>query len=144
MRASVHSRVPEGSLGSPHTTAAHIMATFSGLLLLMLCWLSVLAAAAAAERGRSQRRGGGAEKRRKLHRVQHGACSYTFMLPELDGCRAAPPSSSGWDGGAGAAQRDSPPVEGQWSARKLQHLESKMENNTQWLQKVRSSPSTSR
>lgn len=35
-------------------------------------------------------------------------------------------------------QRDSPPVDGEWPAQKLQHLESTMENNTRWLQKLES------
>lgn len=116
------------------------MASSGGLLLLMLCALSLLAAVAAEQGGRSQRRGGGAEKRRKLQRLQHGACSYTLVLPELGGCQAGFPSQPELYGGAGGAsvvQRDSPPIDGEWSARKLQHLESKMENNTQWLQKVR-------
>lgn len=111
----------------------------SWLVVLLLCTLWVLADAAAVgpERGgRSQRRG---EKRRKLH---HGECSYTFILPELEGCQAGgPPSQPGLYGGSrSGVQRDSPPIDGEWSARKLQHLESKMENNTQWLQKVRASP----
>lgn len=111
-------------------------------LLVLLCtlWLLADAAAVGPERGgRSQRR----EKRRKLHRVHHGECSYTFILPELEGCRAGgPPSQPELDGGSrSGVQRDSPPIDGEWSARKLQHLESKMENNTQWLQKVRASPS---
>lgn len=112
----------------------------SWLVVLLLCTLWVLADAAAVgpERGgRSQRRGGG-EKRRKLHRIHQGECSYTFILPELEGCQAGGPPSHG--GSGSGVQRDSPPIDGEWSARKLQHLESKMENNTQWLQKVRASP----
>lgn len=113
---------------------------------LLLCTLSAVADAAAnTERGgggRNQRRGGegGAEKRRRFHRIQHGQCSYTFILPELDGgCQgAASPSEhrSGSRGGASVVQRDSPPLDGEWSAQKLQQLENTMENNTQWLQKV--------
>lgn len=122
-------------------------------VIVLLCTLSIITdvtAAASTERGgagRSQRRGGGGsnaggvEKRRKLHRIQHGQCSYTFILPELDGC-----PGGGWPSqteqysntrsGGSVVQRDSPPVDGEWSAQKLQHLESTMENNTQWLQKV--------
>ncbi|XP_029682141.1 angiopoietin-4 isoform X1 [Takifugu rubripes] len=112
----------------------------SWLVVLLLCTLWVLADAAAVgpERGgRSQRRGGG-EKRRKLHRIHHGECSYTFVLPELEGCQAGgpPPQPELHGGSRGGVQRDSPPIDGEWSARKLQHLESKMENNTQWLQKL--------
>uniref|UniRef100_A0A3Q3XP10 Angiopoietin-1/2/4 domain-containing protein n=1 Tax=Mola mola TaxID=94237 RepID=A0A3Q3XP10_MOLML len=96
--------------------------------------------------GRSQRKGAGGgsggagEKRRKLHRIQHGQCSYTFILPEMDGCQAggSPPHTQqhgGARGGSSVGQRDSP-VDGEWSVQKLQHLESMMENNTQWLQKL--------
>ncbi|XP_063765858.1 angiopoietin-1 [Eleginops maclovinus] len=124
-----------------------------------LCWgslgllwtLSVVADAAgvsSAERGGAGRRrsgggggGGGAEKRRKFHRIQHGQCSYTFILPELDGCLggASPPQTEQYGvsrGGPSIVQRDSPPIDREWSAQKLQHLESTMENNTQWLQKL--------
>lgn len=134
-----------------------------GLLVLLLLWtLSAVtdaAGVASAERGgagRSQRRGGGGggggvgglEKRKRFHRIQHGQCSYTFILPELDGCQGGgSPSQTeqygGSRGGASVVQRDSPPVEGEWSAQKLQHLESTMENNTQWLQKVRDNPPSS-
>ncbi|XP_044039708.1 angiopoietin-1 isoform X2 [Siniperca chuatsi] len=126
-----------------------------GLLVLLLLWtLSVVtdaAGVASAERGRagrSQRRGGGgggggvggggAEKRRRFHRIQHGQCSYTFILPELDGCQGggSPSQYGGSRDGASVIQRDSPPIGGEWSAQKLQHLESTMENNTQWLQKL--------
>lgn len=121
----------------------------SRLLLLLLCTLCILAygAAAGAERGgRSQRRGGGggAERRLKLHRIQHGGCSYTFMLPELRGCQAGFPPQPEPYGGSTLVQRDSPSIDWEWSARKLQHLERKMENNTQWLQKVRKFSSTAR
>ncbi|KAM4589029.1 angiopoietin-1 [Odontesthes bonariensis] len=132
----------------------------SGCLLgLLLLWtfsaVTDAASAASAERGgagRSQRRGGsggvsgggGAEKRRRFHRIQHGQCSYTFILPELDGCQGGGSSSpaekyEGSRGGASVVQRDSPPVDGEWSAQKLQQLESTMENNTLWLQKLEKS-----
>ncbi|KAK1901108.1 Angiopoietin-1, partial [Dissostichus eleginoides] len=120
---------------------------------LVLLWtLSVVSDAAgvsSAERGGAGRRrsggagGGGAEKRRKFHRIQHGQCSYTFILPELDGCLggASPPQTEQYGvsrGGPSVVQRDSPPIDRDWSAQKLQHLESTMANNTQWLQKERS------
>ncbi|XP_003451928.1 angiopoietin-4 [Oreochromis niloticus] len=118
-----------------------------GLLVLLLLWtLSAVIDAGSAERGVSGRRrggsgGGAGEKRRKLHRIQHGQCSYTFILPELDGCPGGgSPSQTqhygGFQGGPGVVQRDSPPADSEWSAQKLQHLESTMENNTQWLQKL--------
>lgn len=127
-----------------------------GLLVLLLLWtLTAVANAAAvanAERGgagRSQRRGGGggsgggsSDKKRRYHRIQHGQCSYTFILPELDACQGGgPPPQTEFGGsssGVGVVQRDSPPTDAEWSAHKLQHLESTMENNTQWLHKVRS------
>lgn len=125
-----------------------------GLLVLLLLWtLSVItdaAGVASAERGRagrSQRRGGsgggggggGSEKRRRFHRIQHGQCSYTFILPELDSCQGGGSQTGqygGSRGGASVVQRDSPPVDADWSTQKLQRLENTMENNTQWLQKV--------
>ncbi|KAJ8358892.1 hypothetical protein SKAU_G00154170 [Synaphobranchus kaupii] len=81
--------------------------------------------------GGGQRRGG--EGRKRLHRVQHGHCSYTFVLPELEACRG--PDRYG---NINAAQRDAPPPAdgGDGSAHKLQLLETAMENNTQWLQKL--------
>ncbi|XP_053286538.1 angiopoietin-4 [Pleuronectes platessa] len=120
-----------------------------GLLVLLLLWILSVAADAAgvasAERGgggRSQRRGGGggAEKKKRFHRIQHGQCSYTFILPELEGCQAAGWASQAEQYGdsrrSSVVQRDSPPTDGEWSAQKLQHLESTMENNTLWLQKL--------
>lgn len=82
--------------------------------------------------GGGQRRGGN-ERRRKLHRVQNGQCSYTFILPEMEGCQGGGDHIAG----SNVVQRDAPPGESEWSAQKLQHLEMAMENNTQWLQKVR-------
>ncbi|KAI7807700.1 putative angiopoietin-4 [Triplophysa rosa] len=81
--------------------------------------------------GGGQRRGG-SERRRKLHRVQNGQCSYTFILPEMEGCQGGGDHIAG----SNVVQRDAPPGESEWSAQKLQHLEMAMENNTQWLQKV--------
>uniref|UniRef100_A0A8C1EH88 Angiopoietin 4 n=1 Tax=Cyprinus carpio carpio TaxID=630221 RepID=A0A8C1EH88_CYPCA len=79
-----------------------------------------------------QGRRGGGERRRKLHRVQQGQCSYTFILPEMESCQGGAEQKSGTN----VVQRDSPPVGGEWPVQKLQHLESAMENNTQWLQKL--------
>ncbi|KAK2861498.1 hypothetical protein Q5P01_001031 [Channa striata] len=126
-----------------------------GFLFLLLLWaLSFIADAAGAasiERGgagRSQRKGGGvvssagsSEKRRRYNRIHHGQCSYTFILPELDSCPGGGPSSmteqyGGSRGAASVIQRDSPFLDAEWSVEKLQQLESTMENNTQWLQKL--------
>ncbi|XP_065277760.1 angiopoietin-2-like isoform X4 [Emys orbicularis] len=70
---------------------------------------------------------------RPQHQVQHGPCSYTFLLPELGGCY---PSAAEYQV-SNSLQRDAPPVpEPKWPAKRLQQLENVMENNTQWLQKV--------
>ncbi|KAF4112562.1 angiopoietin-1 isoform X2 [Onychostoma macrolepis] len=82
--------------------------------------------------GNGQGRRGGGERRRKLHRVQNGQCSYTFILPEMESCQGGAEQMSGTN----VVQRDSPPADGEWPVQKLQHLESAMENNTQWLQKL--------
>lgn len=67
---------------------------------------------------------------RRQYQVQHGACSYTFLLPETDNCR--PPASSYVPN---AVQRDAP-LDYDDSVQRLQVLEGIMENNTQWLMKV--------
>ncbi|XP_051519323.1 angiopoietin-2-like isoform X2 [Myxocyprinus asiaticus] len=74
---------------------------------------------------------------RRQHQVQHGPCSYTFILPEVKQCQP--------DGDfqvTNSLQRDSPSspesshTESTWQERKLESLESATENNTQWLQKL--------
>lgn len=67
---------------------------------------------------------------RKQYQVQHGPCSYTFLLPETDSCRS---SSSPYV--SNAVQRDAP-LDYDDSVQRLQVLENIMENNTQWLMKV--------
>ncbi|XP_059829304.1 angiopoietin-1-like [Hypanus sabinus] len=70
--------------------------------------------------------------RRRLNRVQHGPCSYTFILPELEGnCRGPAESHS-----TNSLQRDEPPLEQDWPSQKLQRLETRSDNNTQWLRKL--------
>ncbi|XP_078504057.1 angiopoietin-2 [Lissotriton helveticus] len=98
-----------------------------GLLWLSSC-LPGLCAGYSALRGR-----GPAPAGRKQYQVQHGSCSYTFLLPELEPC--PPPSSDSAYGGSNAVQRDSP-AEHEESVQRLQVLESIMENNTQWLLKL--------
>ncbi|XP_008421183.1 angiopoietin-1 isoform X1 [Poecilia reticulata] len=79
----------------------------------------------------------------RLHQVQHGQCTYTFVLPEEGraGCREARGGGGGGGGGrtsphdANAIQRDAPPAE---PSLKIQQLESVMQNYTQWLQKIES------
>ncbi|EMP34885.1 Angiopoietin-2 [Chelonia mydas] len=72
---------------------------------------------------------------RPQHQVQHGPCSYTFLLPELGGCY---PSAAEYQV-SNSLQRDAPSApEPKWPAKRLQQLENIMENNTQWLQKLES------
>ena len=81
---------------------------------------------------------GSSSNNRRYHRVQHGQCTYTFILPEGEGnggaCREG---KTGAVHNANALQRDAPPLEPDLSTQKIQHLEHVMENYTQWLQKVR-------
>uniref|UniRef100_W5K560 Angiopoietin 2b n=1 Tax=Astyanax mexicanus TaxID=7994 RepID=W5K560_ASTMX len=73
---------------------------------------------------------------RKKHQVQHGPCSYTFILPEVEQCQTRDFQVTN------SLQRDSPlppetaHAEPTWQERKLENLESATENNTQWLQKL--------
>ncbi|XP_041811189.1 angiopoietin-2b [Chelmon rostratus] len=84
---------------------------------------------------------------RQQHRMQHGPCSYTFILPEVEHChplkdfqvtntlqRDSPPEAApdASQSKPGKAQSERP----SWQERKLESLESAMENNTQWLQKL--------
>ncbi|XP_054051820.1 angiopoietin-2 isoform X3 [Rissa tridactyla] len=66
---------------------------------------------------------------KKQYQVQHGSCSYTFLLPETDNCRSSAAFVSN------AVQRDAP-LDYDDSVQRLQLLENIMENNTQWLMKV--------
>lgn len=85
---------------------------------------------------------------RQQHHVQHGPCSYTFILPEVEHChplktfevtntlqRDSPPQDKPSESKLGKAPKDRT----SWQDRKLESLESAMENNTLWLQKVNSS-----
>lgn len=103
--------------GSAHT------AGMWQLVILTLSWDLVPAAAHSLHRSMD---GVG----RRQYQVQHGACSYTFLLPETDNCR--PPASSYV---SNAVQRDAP-LDYDDSVQRLQVLEGIMENNTQWLMKV--------
>ncbi|XP_057168596.1 angiopoietin-4 isoform X3 [Ursus arctos] len=83
----------------------------------------------------AQRRGQEAGGRRRAHRVQHGQCSYTFVLPEPEPC---PPEPEAF-GGSNSLQRDSPAAAlnlGDWPAQRVRQLEKVLENNTEQLQKV--------
>lgn len=71
---------------------------------------------------------------RRKHQVQHGPCRYTFILPEMEQC-----TSPGNFRVSKSLQRDSPsPPDAAQTEKKLESLESATENNTLWLQKVRS------
>lgn len=77
---------------------------------------------------------------RRLHKIQHGQCTYTFILPEGEGvrggsCREVKAGSAQHN--ANFLQRDAPPPEPDFPSQKIQQLENIMENYTQWLQKVR-------
>ncbi|XP_032901384.1 angiopoietin-2-like [Amblyraja radiata] len=67
---------------------------------------------------------------KRQHRIQHGSCSYTFLLPEIENCQPPPDHHI-----SNSLQRDSP-VESDWSSKRLQQLEGILDNNTQWLQKL--------
>ncbi|KAG8588429.1 hypothetical protein GDO81_005971 [Engystomops pustulosus] len=67
------------------------------------------------------------------HKVQHGHCSYTFLLPEIDNCHS--PSADYQV--SNSLQRDAPARDDhQWPINRIRELENIMENNTQWLLKV--------
>ncbi|OBS74910.1 hypothetical protein A6R68_14545 [Neotoma lepida] len=88
----------------------------------------------------AQQRGPAASGRRQIHRVQHGQCSYTFVLPEPDNCRLAPVAPEAF-GGSNSLQRDLPasrlPLADLRAqrAQRVSQLEKILENNTQWLLK---------
>ncbi|XP_056413138.1 angiopoietin-2-like isoform X4 [Hyla sarda] len=69
------------------------------------------------------------------HKVQHGHCSYTFLLPEIDNCHSPPADYQV----SNSLQRDAPaPDDHQWPINRIRDLENIMENNTQWLLKLES------
>nr|KAF6267302.1 angiopoietin 4 [Myotis myotis] len=80
----------------------------------------------------AQRRGQEVRERRLAHRVQHGQCSYTFLLPEPEACA---PEAGGTFRGSNSLQRDSLNLVA-WPTKRMQHLEKMLENNTQRLQKL--------
>ncbi|XP_061671793.1 angiopoietin-1 isoform X1 [Syngnathoides biaculeatus] len=75
---------------------------------------------------------------RRFHKIQHGQCTYTFILPEggvgEGSCREAKGSSPQYN--ANSLQRDAPLPEPDFPKQKIQQLEHIMENYTQWLQKI--------
>ncbi|XP_062977234.1 angiopoietin-4 [Elgaria multicarinata webbii] len=102
----------------------------------LLALASLLAAVWAAG---SQRRATEGGIHRRSHRVQHGRCSYTFVLPEAD----LPPCQHAADAfDVNTLQRDSPAGPSlrndDQSTQRVQQLERVLENNTQWLLKLES------
>lgn len=80
--------------------------------------------------------GGPGDTSRKVSRIQHGQCTYTFILPENDAGVVCQDGQAGGQYNTNALQRDAPLLEQDFSSQKIQHLEHVMENYTQWLQKV--------
>ncbi|KAJ7991945.1 hypothetical protein DPEC_G00289120 [Dallia pectoralis] len=82
---------------------------------------------------------------RRQHRVQHGSCSYTFILPEVENCQPQKNYQV-----TNSLQRDSPPARDPDPAtghpekakpqppRMVERLEPSTENHTQWLEKLES------
>ncbi|XP_052007648.1 angiopoietin-2-like [Xyrauchen texanus] len=66
---------------------------------------------------------------KKQYQIQNGPCTYTFLLPEPQNCDS---SSSTYNN---QVQRDDL-VDYDSSVQRLEQLETIMENNTQWLQKL--------
>lgn len=73
---------------------------------------------------------------KREYQIQNGPCSYTFLLPEQENCQSQ--SSSGYNY---PLQKDGPEYQDE-SAQRLEQLEITMENNTQWLLKVKSLPTS--
>lgn len=98
----------------------------------LTCAMAALSVAGA------QRRAPEGGSRRRSHRVQHGHCSYTFVLPEADP-PPCPPAPAAPGPANALLQRDSPAGTahaGHGAAQRLRHLERILENSTQWLLKV--------
>ncbi|KAM6052880.1 angiopoietin-4 isoform 2-T2 [Theristicus caerulescens] len=103
-------------------------------LVVLTCATTALCAAGALRRALE---GGG---RRRYHRVQHGHCSYTFVLPEADPA-PCPPAPAATGPANALLQRDSPAGTahaGHGATQRLRHLERILENSTQWLLKLES------
>ncbi|XP_018432080.1 PREDICTED: angiopoietin-2-like isoform X8 [Nanorana parkeri] len=70
---------------------------------------------------------------KRHHKIQHGHCSYTFLLPEIENCYPPPADYQV----SNSLQRDAPAqADLHWPSKRIEELESIMENNTQWLHKV--------
>lgn len=134
MQSKAGGRQSAGGALSLQPSPLPLLRMLSRLAMLLGGLLLVVASVTVAQR-RGQEAGG----RRRAHRVQHGQCSYTFVLPEPEPC---PPEPEPF-GGSNSLQRDSPAAAlnlGDWPAQRVRQLEKVLENNTQWLQKVRAGP----
>lgn len=69
---------------------------------------------------------------KRQYQIQNGPCSYTFLLPEQENCQT---QSSNYN----PIQKDGP-ADSDESTHRLEQLEIIMENNTQWLLKVKLCP----
>ncbi|XP_068272219.1 angiopoietin-4 isoform X2 [Nyctibius grandis] len=107
------------------------------LALVALACATLVVCGAGAQRRAPE--GGG---RRRYHRVQHGHCSYTFVLPEADPV-PCPPAPAAPGPGNAPLQRDAPAGTAHGAAQRLRHLERVLENSTQWLMKLESYIQTS-
>lgn len=67
---------------------------------------------------------------KRQYQIQNGPCSYTFLLPEQENCQT---QSSSYNY---PVQKDGP-MDNDESSQRLEQLEIIMENNTQWLLKVK-------
>ena len=67
---------------------------------------------------------------KRQYQIQNGPCSYTFLLPEQENCQTQANSYNY------PVQKDGS-VDDDESAQRLEQLEISMENNTQWLLKVK-------
>ncbi|XP_062320781.1 angiopoietin-1-like [Osmerus eperlanus] len=71
--------------------------------------------------------------------IQHGPCSYTFLLPEHRAVAGGPAcwhGASGGQDGENTLQGDPPHQPPNPPSPRIQHLEDLMENYTQWLRKI--------
>lgn len=72
-----------------------------------------------------------------LNSVQHGECSYTFILPEPEESRTGSwteEHEGNYEGNS--VQKESPQGKQSHLNQRIQHLELAMENYTRWIQKV--------
>ncbi|XP_043116253.1 angiopoietin-1-like isoform X1 [Puntigrus tetrazona] len=78
---------------------------------------------------------GGSSQR--LNSVQHGECSYTFVLPEPEESRTGSwPEEHDGNYEDNSVQKESPQGKQSRLNQQIQHLELAMENYTHWLQKI--------